>query len=414
MPQSASAPPARRSRWLWLALAGVILLAAAVYAPKLWERRQERQLSRMALPELETRARQQPADLKARYRLGLAYARDNRYREAVGEFMAVLEKDPVRPDVLNDLGVVYLLQDRYYEALVALQGALTARPNYAPAYANLGRLHLATKMPFTAVRELEKSVELDPQSVDTLCDLGEAYQRTLNLKSARDTYERALKIKPDHVAARIGLGRSLYSLAQYDAAEQTLNDALRLTPENPVILQTLGRIRLEKSRTDADLIAAKELFQRAVKADPQEGEAWYDLGRVNLRLKQPGAAVEDLRRALQLDPQHTGTMHQLERALRAVGRISEADRVAKVHKERALREREELRLEEALARSPKDWDSAARLAELYIQSGKQGLAALTVRNLQEGAADHPKLPALTEAMRRQGMSLAGAGGASSR
>src|SRR5262245_21495906 len=157
-----------RLRLLGWVLVGTALLAALVYAPLAWSAFQDWKLRRMGLPELEALIRREPGNVRARYQLGLAYARGDRYLEASREFLAVLEKDPVRPDVLNDLGASYLVQERYYEALVALRGARAARPNYAEAWSNLGRLHLATQMPYTAVRELEEAVRLDPRDLNAL------------------------------------------------------------------------------------------------------------------------------------------------------------------------------------------------------------------------------------------------------
>lgn len=358
-------------------------------------------MKRMGMPELEALVRAQPDNTQARYRLGLAYAQDNRFREASQEFLAVLEKEPVRADVLNDLGVTYLLQERYYESLVALEGALTLKPDLATTHANLGRLHLATKMPFTAVRDLEKAVKLDPKRVHTLCDLGEAYQQTMNFKSAEKAYLQALRLDKSSVPAHLGLGRTYHSLAQYDLAERELATTLALVPEDPGGLMALARMRLDRATTPEDLRAVQELCRRVVKADQLNSEGWYDLGRVALRLGQAADAVRYQTRALQLAPQHMSALHQLERSLRAANRKAEADRVAKVFKERSLREREETHLEEVISRNPKDWDSQARLAELYLLSSKKGMAMLIMRRMQEGVPGHPKLPALVETLNRQ-------------
>jgi Flp pilus assembly protein TadD len=95
-----------------------------------------------------------------------------------------------------------------------------------------------------------------------------------------------------------------------------------------------------------------------------------------------------------------GALNQLERALRAAGRIEDADRTAKVFKARSLRDREETQLEEHISHHPEDWDARARLAELYILVGKRGVAALVCKQLQDGAPAHPKLPALLAALNR--------------
>lgn len=357
-------------------------------------------MKRMSAAELKALVRSQPDNTQARYRLGLAYAREDRLREASEEFLAVLQKDPVRADVLNDLGVTYLLQQRYYECLVALEGALTLKPDLAITHANLGRLHLATKMPFTAVRDFEKAVKLDPKRADALCDLGEAYHQTLNHKSAEKVYLQALDLDKRNVIAHLGLGRTYHSMGQYDRSEQELNTALSLNPDDPGALLALGRLRLDRAKTPEDLRAVQEITKSVLKGDELNPEAWYDLGRIALRLGNADDAVRYQKRALQLSPQHMSALHQMERALRAAKRTAEADRVARVFKERSLREREETHLEEVISRNPNDWDSQARLGELYLLSGKKGVAMLILRRMQEGVPDHPKLPGLIQGLNR--------------
>jgi tetratricopeptide (TPR) repeat protein len=316
--------------------------------------------------------------------------------------MPVLEREPVRADVMNDLGVTYLMQERYYESLTALNGALIARPNYAAAQANLGRLHLATKMPFTAVGELESAVKNDPSDIGTLCDLGEAYERTLNLQAAKRSYQAAVALDSRFLRAYVGLGKTEYSLAQYAEAEQTLNRALVLSPEDGQTLLTLARLHLEKATNDTDLQSVEQMLQHAARVDPDNNpDIWFDQGRVALRRGHAPEAIAFLTKALRISPTHNAALHQLERALRADGRTADADHVAAVFQERSLREREETHLEEAVAHNPQDWDAQARLAGIYLQSGKRGLALLLFRRLLEGAPNHRDLPQIRQALNRQ-------------
>jgi Flp pilus assembly protein TadD len=373
-------------------------VALAVAAPGMMARYQEQRVRGMKEPELEALVRRQPKDARARYQLGLRYAQANRFRDASREFLAVLDQDPVRPDVLNDLGVSYLLQDRYYEALVALQGAIAAKPDYAPAYANLGRLHIATKMAFTASKELANAVRLDPNNADALCDLGVACQQTHSFKGAEEAYQKALRLSPKLVKAHVGLGAVYTSMGRRDEAEAALTRALALAPEDPTALITLADARFEKASTPEEFKSARELYEKAARADPSDEQAWYGLGRADLRLARPAAAVANLERVLTLAPQHMAALHQLEKAYRAAGKTAAAERAGKLFKSWALRDREESRLEEYIAHAPGDWNAKARLTELYLQSGKRAMALLVYRQLKEGRADHPKLPALTRAL----------------
>ncbi len=406
-PQPARSP---RLRLLSRALAGVVVIAVCILTARGWTASQEAKLQRMTVPELETVVKSQPNNGNARYKLGLAYIRDNRLSDATKTLLSVLEqeKEPTSQtaDVLNDLGVLYLLQERYYESLVTLQQALALRPNFAAAYANLGRLHLATKMPFTATKELLKATELDAKNLSILCDLGEAHQQTLNHDAAEKVYRQALQLDPRCVPARLGLGKVYYSEGKNAEAIEALNEALKLSPDSAPAQLTLARIGIETAQSPAELQAAADHVHKALESDPQNPDAWYDLGRVTLRQNHPAEAVEALKKALAYSPQHNGALHQIERALRAVGRTAEADRTAKVLQERSLREREELRLEEHIEHNPQDWDAQAQLAEIYLLTSKRGLAALLCEKLKQNAPHHPRLAGLLQELNRQNASMA--------
>jgi tetratricopeptide (TPR) repeat protein len=250
-------------------------------------------------------------------------------------------------------------------------------------------------MPFTASRELATAVRLNPDDTEALCDLGVAYQRTHSFKGAEEAFQRALRLSPGLVKAHVGLGAVYTSMGRRDDAEKALVKALEYSPDDAAALVTLGAARLEKAITTSDLAEARRLFERGARSDPSEHDAFVGLGKVDLRLERPAAAVANLERALSLSPQHMGALHQLERAYRAAGRTADADRAARLFRTRAFHDREESRLEEYIGHAPQDWDAKARLAELYIRSGKRDMAVLVYRQLKEGKADHPKLPILT-------------------
>jgi len=388
--------PLRRLLVLLVVLAGV---AGVVYLPRARRHLHERRLQSMSLAQLEALVRERPEDAAARYQLARGYSRSGRLADASRELVKVVNQTPQDAKALNDLGVAYLLQNRFYEALLALQGATQAQPKFAAAWANLGRLHLTTKMPFTAERELEKAAALAPKDYLTLCDLGEAYLQTLNAKSARRVFEQARSLKPGQVQAVIGLGHAFESLGQPEEARKALETALEMQGETPQLLTSLARIRLKRAASEDDVAAAQSLLDRASRLDPEDPEIWYELGRIELRQKRDAVAIIRFRRALSLSPQHSGALNNLATALQRTGDLDAARRARKKVREIALRGREETRLEERLQRQPNDWDSAAGLAAIYLAEGKLGLAALTIRRLQDGQPKHPRLPELRDRLR---------------
>lgn len=397
----ATGKPSQFRRW-WLL--PVLLIAAAgataVYLPR-WQRWSSLEsLKKLDLAGARKLAETRPDDLDLKYRLGVLYGRAGQYPEAVRELVGVLQRDPVRADVLNDLGAIYLLQGRYYESLVALQGAVRAEPNLAVAWANLGRLHVATKMPFTAVGELQKAVKLDPRSVEAMCDLAEAHQKALQLSAAETVYRQALKIRPKDAIALTGLGRVLFSRAKYAEAEAAFEAVLKDNPTHSDALAALGRLLLEQAANSDQLKRSRETLRQSLKIDRSNPEPWYDLGRIALRENKGANAVELLETALRFSPDHPGAQTQLARALRMAGRAADADRVARAFRESSLLTREENQLEERFHQNPSDWDALARLVEIGLKSSQPSMALARLQQLQMGAPAHPKLPALQMAASR--------------
>lgn len=381
-------------RFLLAVLVLLVLIAAVLYGQRFAARSREARLKSLSAAELQAIISKDSANNEARYRLGLAYARENRLQEAVKEFLAVLDVDPVRHDVLNDLGVAYLLQGRYNEALYALQGALKAKPEFAAGHANLGRLYVAAKMPFSAVRSLEKAAELDPRNLPTLIDLGEAHQQTLNMKSAVAVFEKAVALDPKSVPARVGLGKALYGLAEYSRAETSLLEALKLSPDDGTALVTLARLRIERGANGEQLKEIRKMLETAAAKDPYDPESRYDLGRLAMREKRPQDALEFFNATLRISPEHNGALFQTERALRLLGRVEEADRWAKAYKARQTRDREITRLETTLERHPDDLEARVKLAKLYMNARKLDLARLVVKQIEDRDRAHPELPAM--------------------
>ncbi len=388
-------------RWLWPLFGSLLAVLVVSTLFRVVKAGAEARLRALSATELEARLRATPENSALRYALGQAYARANRHNDAAREFIAVLKREPARPDVLNDLGASYLLQERFYEALVALQAAVIAQPDYALAHANLGRLHLATEMPFTAVQDLERAHRQQPRNISISYDLGEAYQQTLNFRSAERAYLQALRLDPTYTPARVGLGRVLFSLTRYDEASRQLELALQADPRNASALLALARVRMEQNNTHDGWEDALTLLVKAAEADSQMPEVHYELGRVSLRRGDAGAAIEYLKKALLLSPDHPGAMQQMGRALRLAGRTADARRLEAQLRHEALRSREEARLEERVHQFPEDWEAKAELCSLYLETGKTGLAALLLRELEQGAPALRQLPSLQTSLRQQ-------------
>jgi Ca-activated chloride channel family protein len=107
--------------------------------------------------------------------------------------------------------------------------------------------------------------------------------------------------------AKLGAGKHKQALSNYDQAAKELPDSAGVQYNRGIALSRLNK--LKEART--------ALIKGTTAADPAlKQKSFYNLGNVQLKLKQPKQAVDAYRRALQLDPGHVASKWNLEIALR--------------------------------------------------------------------------------------------------
>jgi predicted O-linked N-acetylglucosamine transferase (SPINDLY family) len=158
-------------------------------------------------------------------------------------------------------------------------------------------------------------------------------------------------------AAALEAAKQALARNDFDTAGRQFERALRLTPRHPDLLTNLGAVRARQHRHD-EAIAALE---QALEAEPANRQARGNLvitlsarGSQRLAAGQLAEGVEDLRRALTLDPQAGGVESTLGLGLAELGRTDEAI----AHYRRALE------------RSPGDIPTLNRLALALMGLGR--------------------------------------------
>ncbi len=120
--------------------------------------------------------------------------------------------------------------------------------------------------------------------------------------------------------AHINLGIACWRRGNLGEAESALRHALALHPNNTVALTALGIVYAEQSRFDL----ARLCQEQVVALRPKDAQAHRDLGMSLFRTGDTAAALNVLRRSVELAPQFTAGWNSLGWALRALGRFDEA------------------------------------------------------------------------------------------
>ena len=143
------------------------------------------------------------------------------------------------------------------------------------------------------LRLLEQAIELAPQRGELHYLLGRAYWKQRKPAEAAAALEQAIALQPGEGSYYTELGRALAagrSPAGDDAerAAAMLGKAIEIDPADALARYELGKLWMALGR----LSAAAEQLRKAVETEPEFYEPYYVLGQIHAREKQPKKARE--------------------------------------------------------------------------------------------------------------------------
>ena len=153
-----------------------------------------------------------------------------------------------------------------------------------------------------ALDVLREGLALYPNAVELHIGVGYARVAREEYAWARRSFEESLILDPDHEDALAGLGETLLRFGQTDAAVRSFRRILELGYQDDVDLMLQSGRALFR---DGLIEEAKEFFEIAVQQSPESAEAVACVGYAQHRMGDDEGAIATLRRALQLDSDHT-------------------------------------------------------------------------------------------------------------
>jgi serine/threonine-protein kinase len=174
------------------------------------------------------------------YRLGILYAQQARYADAIRQFRRATELSPDSPRPWASLGGTLINTGDYPGATVALHQAISLRPTWG-AYSNLGTAELYQRNFPAAIAAFEQGAALGSQQYVVLGNLARAYYWAPGRRAdAEAAYRRAiaagdqdLKVNPSDADVHILMATDHAMLGERAEALAHLATALKLRPDDP-------------------------------------------------------------------------------------------------------------------------------------------------------------------------------------
>ena len=269
------------------------------------------------------------------YRLGLRAYQKGNYDSMLVFMKQAVKAEPESYDVLYYLGEAYRLSGNYREAIETFREVMKLNENFAPAYVGFALAKIGQNR-FSDVEDLLlRAIELDPQYVDAYLLLADYYLKHEDVKNAMKiledgeeildyipryyliraraemalgNYQDALKdAKTGHdmditlLDGYLILAEAYLGNGQPEKAIELINLYLMYDDKNPVGYVRLGQAYLDTGRPVED---AMELFEKALKLDPNSMLAHLHRGLAYIQIGEYQKAVNDTYLARKSSPKN--------------------------------------------------------------------------------------------------------------
>ena len=234
-----------------------------------------------------------------------------------------------------------------------------------------------------ALAMLWEAAALAPHDADILNRLGDALDRLGALDAAIDAYRRALAERPSYRKAENSLILTLVKAGKGPEAVARARTLVAADPNDPDRVFTLALAQSEQ-----DYEESIRSFRRVLEVNPRHTLARYNLALVLKRADRLADAIDELKRALDIDPrpeayytlgviyQHQGELDRAAGALRSA--IAARPDYTEAHSAlgAVLKARGDLKgaaveLRRTLALRPDLWSAHASLATVLRSSGDE-------------------------------------------
>lgn len=229
--------------------------------------------------------------------------------EAIVQLREITSKSPAHLAARVFLGEALQHQGKLKEAISAYLSALKIKPDYVNGLIHLGTAYISQGRLDDAIQQFDEAVRLEPESSAAHYNLGLAIAQFGRLDEAIAHFREAIKHDEGFVDVNTALGNALIAMGQKDEAIECFRQELKINSQAVEARINLA-VLLQKTNPKAALAYLRE----AIKINPANPTAQYNLGAFLLLQGQPAEAIAPLTETLRLMPDHPRAKSELQKA----------------------------------------------------------------------------------------------------
>ncbi|XP_078306086.1 protein O-mannosyl-transferase TMTC1 isoform X3 [Panthera onca] len=283
-------------------------------------------------------------------------AEQERFKEAEEIYQAGIKNCPDSSDLHNNYGVFLVDTGSPEKAVAHYQQAITLSPSHHVAMVNLGRLYRSLGENSLAEEWYKRALQVS-RKAEILSPLGALYYNTGRYEEALQIYREAVALQPSQRELRLALAQVLAVMGQtkeaekmtnhivseetgclecyrllsaiyskqerHDKALDAIDKALQLKPKDPKVVSELFFTKGNQLREQNLLDKAFESYKAAVELNPDQAQAWMNMGGIQHIKGNYVSARAYYERALQLVPDSKLLQENLAKLDRLEKRLQE-------------------------------------------------------------------------------------------
>ena len=264
-------------------------------------------------------ANAQPDATEEILKQAIAQHQAGKIAEAIDAYEKYLAQRPESPLALANLGAAYARVGRYQEAIVQYRHALKIQPESPSTELNLGLAFYKTGQAEAAAATFEKVHRAAPRELQPILLLADCRLAMGENKKVIDLLTPVAEQRPDDLAVAYMLGTALVRDDQPVRGQPIIDRILRHGNSAETWL-LLGTAKLNAGDFPAALVDLK----KAVDLNPNLPDVWAYYGQALLRTGDPSTATEAYRKALAANPYDFAANLQMAVLLKEDEKIADA------------------------------------------------------------------------------------------
>jgi tetratricopeptide (TPR) repeat protein len=251
------------------------------------------------------------------------------------------DKQPNNPQTFEAWANSYSAQDNLAAAIQEMQKGIAADPTRSESYLNMALLQLRSNLSAQAEVNFKKAADLGPKAMNAQLALGGFYQSQNRSGEAERQFKHAIDVDPKDPAPRAALVRLLmtegkkaeienflrqtksdladdsegyrmlgdfyFAGGDLDKATAEYGSLYSAHPRDLQVKKNYVQLLILKNRLDE----AAKLNGEILKANPRDVDALVYLGQIQLRHGDANGAADSLQNALKNDPDNAVAHYQL-------------------------------------------------------------------------------------------------------